>query len=275
MMSHMQPSLAKASETRNSGRMKGFVSIVSSGPGDPELLTRRAADRLAGAEVVLYDDLSSGPILALAPQAELIPVGKRAGRPSPKQEAVSALMLDHALAGRRVVRLKSGDAGMFGRLEEELTALRGAGIPFEIVPGVSSVNAAAAAAGLPLTRRLTARRVQYVTGADVTGKLPQALNWAALADPGAVTVVFMGQRSFPDLAQGLVAHGLPADTPALIAYAVSQPGQVLQRGTVAELARMLRDSGPSSAPALIVYGPLAEMGDASVTALASAAGSEG
>lgn len=275
MMSHMQPSLAKASETRNSGRMKGFVSIVSSGPGDPELLTRRAADRLAGAEVVLYDDLSSGPILALAPQAELIPVGKRAGRPSPKQEAVSALMLDHALAGRRVVRLKSGDAGMFGRLEEELTALRGAGVPFEIVPGVSSVNAAAAAAGLPLTRRLTARRVQYVTGADVTGKLPQALNWAALADPGAVTVVFMGQRSFPDLAQGLVAHGLPADTPALIAYAVSQPGQVLRRGTVAELARMLRDSGPSSAPALIVYGPLAEMGDAAVTALATAAGSEG
>ena len=248
--------------------MNGFVSFVSSGPGDPELLTRRAADRLAQADVVLYDDLSSGPILALAAQAELIPVGKRAGRPSAKQDAVNALILEHAQAGRRVVRLKSGDAGMFGRLEEELAAVRGAGVAFEIVPGVSSVNAAAAEAGLPLTRRLTARRVQYLTGADVTGKLPQDLNWAALADPHAVTVIFMGQRSFPDLAAGLIAHGLPADTPALIAEAITQPGQRLRRGTVADLAETLRRDGPSAAPALIFYGPLAEISDAAVEALA-------
>ncbi len=248
--------------------MTGFVSFVSSGPGDPDLLTRRAADRLAHAEVVLYDDLSSGPILALAAQAQLIPVGKRAGRPSAKQEAVNALILEHALAGRRVVRLKSGDAGMFGRLEEELAAVRGASLPFEIVPGVSSVNAAAAAAALPLTRRLTARRVQYLTGADVTGKLPSELNWAALADPRAVTVIFMGQRSFPDLAEGLIAHGLPADTPALIAEAVAQPGQRLRRGTVAELAHALKGEGPSAAPALIFYGPLAEISGAAVQMLA-------
>lgn len=250
--------------------MSGFVSFVSSGPGDPDLLTRRAADRLAEAEVVLYDDLSSGPILALATRAVLIPVGKRAGRPSAKQDAVNALILDHAQAGRRVVRLKSGDAGMFGRLEEELAAVRGAAIPFEIVPGVSSVNAAAAAAGLPLTRRLTARRVQYLTGADVTGKLPADLNWAALADARAVTVVFMGQRSFPDMAEGLIAHGLPPDTPALIAEAVSQPGQRLRRGTVAELAAMLRRDGPSAAPALILYGPLAGISAAEVALLAEA-----
>ncbi len=245
--------------------MTGFVSFVSSGPGDPELLTRRAADRLAAAEVVLYDDLSSGPILALAAQAELIPVGKRAGRPSAKQDAVNALIVEHARAGRRVVRLKSGDAGMFGRLEEELTAMRGADIPFEIVPGVSSVNAAAAVAGLPLTRRLTARRVQYVTGADVTGKLPADLNWAALADPHAVTVVFMGQRSFPQLAAGLVAHGMPPETPALIAEAATQDTQRLRRGTIATLAETLQRDGPSAAPALIFFGPLAEINDAAVT----------
>ena len=249
--------------------MSGYVSFVSSGPGDPELLTRRAADRLARADVVLYDDLSAGPILALAAQAELIPVGKRAGRPSAKQEAVNALILEHAQAGRRVVRLKSGDSGMFGRLEEELAAVRGASLPFEIVPGVSSVNAAAAAAALPLTRRLTARRVQYVTGADVTGKLPAELNWAALADAKAVTVVFMGQRSFPDLAEGLIAHGLPPETPALIAEAVSQPGQRLRRGTVASLAQTLRGEGPSAQPALILYGPLAEISDAAVAMLDS------
>lgn len=247
--------------------MSGFVSFVSSGPGDPELLTRRAADRLARADVVLYDDLSSGPILALADKAELIPVGKRAGRPSAKQEAVNALILEHAQAGRRVVRLKSGDAGMFGRLEEELAAVRGAGLPFEIVPGVSSVNAAAAMAGLPLTRRLTARRVQYLTGADVTGRLPSDLNWAALADAKAVTVIFMGQRSFPDMADGLIAHGLPPETPALIAEAVTQEGQRLRRGTVAQLADALRHDGPSAAPALIFYGPLAGINDAVVEML--------
>ncbi|MDO5642144.1 MAG: uroporphyrinogen-III C-methyltransferase [Paracoccus sp. (in: a-proteobacteria)] len=244
--------------------MSGFVSIVSSGPGDPELLTRRAADRLARADVVLYDDLSSGPILALAVGAELIPVGKRAGRPSTKQDVVNALMLEHARKGLRVVRLKSGDAGMFGRLEEELTALRAAGIGFEIVPGVSSVNAAAAVAGLPLTRRLTARRVQFVTGADVTGRLPGDLNWSALADAHAVTVVFMGQRSFPDLARGLIAHGLPPETPALLASAVTQPGQMLRRATVAQLAAALAAEGPGTAPALIFYGPLAEISDAAL-----------
>ena len=248
--------------------MRGFVSFVSSGPGDPELLTLRAIRRLEAAEVVLHDALSAGPILDLAGKtARLVAVGKRAGRPSARQDDINRLLVEQALTGARVVRLKSGDAGMFGRLEEELAAVRGAGVAFEIVPGVSSVNAAAAEAGLPLTRRLTARRVQYLTGADVTGKLPQDLNWAALADPHAVTVIFMGQRSFPDLAAGLIAHGLPADTPALIAEAITQPGQTLRRGTVAELAETLRRDGPSPAPALIFYGPLAEISDAAVQAL--------
>ncbi|MGR3249352.1 MAG: uroporphyrinogen-III C-methyltransferase [Paracoccus sp. (in: a-proteobacteria)] len=236
----------------------GFVSLVSAGPGDPELLTLKAARRLAEAEVVLFDDLASGPVLDHAgPQAELIAVGKRAGRPSARQEVVNQLIVQHAQAGRRVVRLKSGDAGIFGRLEEELIALAEARIPFEIVPGVTSASAAAAAFGMPLTRRLTARRVQFVTGADITGQLPQDINWAALADPTVTTVVFMGQRSFPKLAEGLATHGLPGTTPALLAEAVGHPGQRLIASTVAKLAQMLQAQGPASQPGLILYGPLA------------------
>lgn len=238
--------------------MTGFVSFVSSGPGDPELLTLKAARRLAEAEVVLFDDLSAGPILShVSAGAELVAVGKRAGKPSPKQDHVSRLLVDHALTGQRVVRLKSGDSGIFGRLEEEITALREAGVPFEIVPGVPSACAAAAAAGIPLTRRLTARRVQFVTGADVTGGLPEGLNWAALADAEATTVVFMGKRTFPALAAELVARGLPPDTPALLAEAVGHPDQHLTRSTIAGLAALLAE-GKGSQPGLILYGPLAE-----------------
>ena len=238
--------------------MSGFVSFVSSGPGDPELLTLKAVDRLARADVVLFDDLSSGPVLGHArPGAELVAVGKRAGRPSARQDHVNRLLVEYAQTGVRVVRLKSGDCGLFGRLEEELVALQAAGISYEVVPGVPSACAAAAAAGIPLTRRLTARRVQFVTGADVTGDLPEALNWPALADPGATTVVFMGKRTFPLLAQGLMQAGLPADTPALLAEAVGHPEQALTRTTVAALAADLA-AERSEHPALILYGPLAE-----------------
>jgi len=239
--------------------MSGFVSFVGSGPGDPELLTLKAVDRLQKADAVLFDDLSSGPILSHArPDADLVGVGKRAGRPSPRQTHVSRLLVEYAETGQRIVRLKSGDGGLFGRLEEELIALREAGIPFEIIPGVPSACAAAAAAGIPLTRRLTARRVQFVTGHDVSGRLPTDIDVAALADPGATTVVFMGRRTFADLARTLVAAGLPADTPALLAESVSTPEQSLTRATVAELATMLDGASGANRPALILYGPLAE-----------------
>lgn len=240
--------------------MSGFVSFVSSGPGDPELLTLKAVDRLKRADAVLFDDLSSGPILSHArPGADLVGVGKRAGRPSPKQHHVSRLLVDYARDGGRVVRLKSGDCGIFGRLEEELTALREAGIAHEIVPGVPSACAAAAAAGIPLTRRLTARRVQFVTGHDVSGALPGDIDLDALADPTASTVVYMGKRTFPALAEKLMAQGLPAETPALLAEAVSTPDQALHRTSVGALAERLREA-PGPLPALILYGPLAEAG---------------
>ncbi|QUJ76340.1 uroporphyrinogen-III C-methyltransferase [Sulfitobacter albidus] len=238
--------------------MSGFVSFVSSGPGDPELLTVKAVKRLEEADVVLFDDLSSGPILSHArPDADLIGVGKRAGRPSPKQDHVSRVLVEYAQANLRVVRLKSGDSGMFGRLEEEITALRAVGVPFEIVPGVTAASAAAAAAGIPLTRRLTARRVQFITGADVTGDLPPDVNMAALADPLATTVVYMGKRTFAGLAARLIEHGLPGDTPAMLAEAVSTPAERLERYTIQSLAAHLQTL-ETSTPALIFYGPLAE-----------------
>ncbi len=240
--------------------MSGFVSFVGSGPGDPELLTLKAVDRLKRADAVLFDDLSAGPILTHARAgADLVGVGKRAGRASPRQNHVSQLLVDYALMGQRVVRLKSGDSGLFGRLEEELVALRKAGIDYEIIPGVPSAFAAAAACGIPLTRRFTARRVQFVTGHDANGVLPDDIDLNALADPNACTVIFMGKRTFPKLAATLIALGLPRDTPAVLAEAVSTPEQHLHRSTISELARRL-EAEIGDKPALILYGPLAEMG---------------
>lgn len=237
--------------------MNGFVSFVSSGPGDPELLTLKAVARLQTADAVLFDDLSSGPVLTHARDgADLVGVGKRAGRASPKQDHVSRLLVDYARSGAKVVRLKSGDCSLFGRLEEEITALQAAGIGYEIIPGVTSASAAVAAAGIPLTRRLTARRVQFVTGADVTGGLPVDLNMAALADPAATTVVYMGKRTFADLARMLIAYGLPANTPAILAEGVSTAEQQIDWFTVASLAAHL-EGATSTRPALILYGPLA------------------
>lgn len=238
--------------------MTGFVSFVGAGPGDPELLTLKAVDRLKRADAVLFDDLSAGPILTYARKgADLVGVGKRAGRPSPRQDHVSRLLVDYARTEQRVVRLKSGDSGLFGRLEEELIALRAAGIPYEIIPGVPSAVAAAAAAGIPLTRRQSARRVQFVTGHDADGKLPGDISLNALADPNAMSVIFMGKRTFPDLLARLMAHGLPPDTPAILAEDVSRPEQRITRSDVAGLAAQLA-AEPGDSAALILFGPLAE-----------------
>jgi uroporphyrin-III C-methyltransferase len=237
--------------------MSGFVSFVSAGPGDPELLTLKAVSRLSAADVVLYDDLAAGAILDHARKgATLVSVGKRAGRPSARQEHVSRLLVDYAATGASVVRLKSGDAGVFGRLEEEAEALRAAGVGYEIIPGVTAACAAAAATGIPLTRRHTARRLQFITGADVTGELPEDLHWAALADPHAMTAVYMGKKTFPQLAAKLIAEGLSADTPALLAESLGQADQRLVRTTIKQLAEQLAQE-KITATAVILYGALA------------------
>ena len=237
--------------------MTGFVSFVSAGPGDPELLTLKAVARLGAADVVLYDDLASGAVLDhVRKGANLVSVGKRAGKPSAKQEHVSRLLVDYAATGASVVRLKSGDAGIFGRLEEELDALNAAGIAYEIIPGVTAACAAAAVSAIPLTRRHTARRVQFVTGADVTGELPDDLNWAALADPHALTALYMGKRTFPALAARLIAQGMPPDAPALLAESVGHADQRLVRTTIAGLVAQLAQENVT-ATAVILYGALA------------------
>jgi uroporphyrin-III C-methyltransferase len=177
--------------------MTGFVCFVSSGAGDPELLTLKAVARLQAADAVLFDDLSSGPILEhVRTGTDLVSVGKRAGRVSSRRQHVSRLLVDYATTHAKVVPLKSGDAGIFGRLEEEIEALLAAGIGYEIMPGVTSACAAAARAGTPLTQLLKSRRVQFVTGHDVTGALTDELNVVALADPSATTAVLMGKRPF-------------------------------------------------------------------------------
>ncbi|MCA6116787.1 uroporphyrinogen-III C-methyltransferase [Bradyrhizobium sp. WSM 1738] len=238
--------------------MSGFVSFVSAGPGDPELLTLKAAARLRAADVVLDDDLASGAILDYARAgANLVAVGKRVGRPSAKQEHLNRLLIDYAAANARVVRLKSGDAGIFGRLEEEIEALRAAGIDYEIIPGVTSACVAAARASIPLTRRRTSRRVQFVTGADVTGRLPANLNWAALADPESTTAVYMGKRTFPALAAKLIEHGMAPDTPALFAESLGRAEEQIVRTTIAQLAEQLAQATAATTAAVILFGALA------------------
>src|ERR1700744_3093473 len=202
----------------------GSIALRGGGPGDVDLLTLRAAERLRAADVVLYDDLAGDEILSFArADAELVAVGKRAGHPSPRQQEVSRLMIDYARLGKRVVRVKSGAPSIFARADEEISAAREAGIPIEIVPGITTATAAAAYLGTSLTKRLVARRVQMVTGHDVDGKLPTDLDIAALADPGATTCVFMGKATFAALAEKLIAHGLSPETPAAVVESLGTP----------------------------------------------------
>jgi uroporphyrin-III C-methyltransferase len=234
----------------------GKVTFVSAGPGDPELLTVKAVKRIEAADAILFDDLAAGPILGHArPDADLVGTGKRAGRVSPRQDHVNQLLIDYAKGCAEVVRLKSGDASLFGRLEEEIKAVNRAGIPFEIIPGVTAPAAAAAAAGIPLSRRLTARRVQFITGHDTTGDLPNDLNIAALADPTAMTAVYMGKRTFGRLARRLLDAGLASSTPVLIAESVSTQSGHNVRTTLEEVEKTL-ELEIGDGPAIILYGPL-------------------
>ena len=243
--------------------MNGFVSFVGSGPGDPELLTLKAVKRLENAEIILFDDLSAGKILDYANKdADLISVGKRAGLSSPNQSEVSQLLVDYAKTKARIVRLKSGDSGLFGRLEEEIIALTKENITYEIIPGISSALAAAASIGIPLTRRMHSRRVQFITGHDVKGNLPNDLNLSALTDPTATTAVFMGTRTFVELAKKLLLFGLPKNTPVIYAESVSTPTENIIRATIEELIYILqKKTHLSKLPAIIIYGALMDLSD--------------
>ena len=192
----------------------GFVSLVGAGPGDPQLLTLRGLDCLREAEVVVYDRLVHPSLLEHAPaDAERIDAGKEAGRHTLSQSSIERLLIANARAGKRVVRLKGGDPFIFGRGGEEAQALAAAGVPFAIVPGVTSAIAVPAYAGIPLTHREHASSVAFVTGHEDPGKPSSHLDWQRLARGVDTLVCLMGVRQLPEMARQLVRHGRPASTP--------------------------------------------------------------
>jgi uroporphyrin-III C-methyltransferase/precorrin-2 dehydrogenase/sirohydrochlorin ferrochelatase len=238
-------------EKRDEGRELpgvGRVALVGAGPGDPDLLTVKAVRLIASADVVLHDDLVAPAVLELAqPGAEVVNVGKRCGMKAIAQEEINALLVEHARAGRSVVRLKSGDPLLFGRAAEEMAALTEAGVPFEIVPGVSAAFAAAAAIGCSLTHRDWASNVIFSTGHHA-----QSHNRAALpALENATRVVYMPGRDMTLLAEEWRAEGLPADLPCAVVSRAAQPDQTVIHTTLGELGPA---AASAQAPSLLLAG---------------------
>ncbi len=240
-----------ASSLPSTGRRVGTVHLVGAGPGDPELLTLRAARLIGSAELIVHDGLVADEILALAsPEAQLISVAKQRSRHSMPQDQINALLVREALGGRNVVRLKGGDPFIFGRGGEEQDACRAAGVPVDVVPGISAAVGCAAEAGLPLTHRGLSSAVTFVAG-QCKGLSDQ--NWAGLAGHDRTLVIYMGVATASDIAEKLIADGI---TPAM-------PVAVLEKGTrtdsrtlisnLADLGRLVAEERVQS-PALIIVG---------------------
>ena len=237
--------------------MTGSVALVGGGPGDPELLTVRAARLIGEAEVIVHDALVSSDVLAMAsPTAELIDVGKRPGQ-GVAQEETNALLVRLVGEGKRVVRLKGGDPFVFGRGGEEATTLAEAGITCEVVPGITSAVAAPAAAGIPVTYRGLSAHFTVVTGHRQRGETP--VNWRALGEGGGTLVVLMGVAHRGEIADELMAGGLPGDTPVAAIRRASTPEQSVARCRLDALIDLDIDS-----PATLVIGAVAAL---DVTAL--------
>ena len=232
--------------------MEVSVWLVGAGPGDPDLLTVKAARLLAAADVVVHDALVGDGVLALVPAStELIDVGKRPGRPIP-QELISTLLVTLARDGKRVVRLKGGDPFVFGRGGEEAQALLDAGIPFEVVPGITSAVAAPAAAGVPVTHRGVAASFTVVTGHRPAGE--PDIDWRALAGVGGTVVVLMGVSQRATIAAELTAGGLDPATPVAAVQSATTGDQVTVRCRLDELA-----DAPVRSPAVLVIGAVAAL----------------
>jgi len=241
----------------------GKVWLVGAGPGDPELLTLKAARVLAGAEVVVHDRLVPQAVLDLAPaMARRIYVGKRKSRHSAPQDDINTLLVALALEGLKVVRLKGGDPFVFGRGGEEMLACRDAGVPCEVVPGVSAALAAAAAAGAPLTHRGLAQAVTLVTGhaAPAGGDdwSEPDLDWPVLARPNHTVVVYMGVSTAPAIAQRLTGAGRAPQTPALIVENASRPDE---RRLLTTLAGLPEAAAGVAGPAVLIIGEVAALAD--------------
>ena len=237
------------------------VHLIGAGPGDPGLLTVKGAQALASAAVVVYDRLLSPALLDLAPPAaRRIFVGKERGRQALTQSEINALLIDEAQAGNRVVRLKGGDPFVFGRGGEEAIALARAGIPYAIVPGVTSAVAAAAYAGIPVTHRGLSTSVTIVTGSEDPSKGDTATNWPALAQSGGTIVVLMGWAALPGIAAVLQDNGMPPGTPVALVQWGTWPRQRVVAGTLADIAERGHDAG-IAAPVIAVIGAVAGLRD--------------
>jgi uroporphyrin-III C-methyltransferase/precorrin-2 dehydrogenase/sirohydrochlorin ferrochelatase len=235
-------------------RDAGHVSLVGGGTGDPDLLTLKALKALAAAEVVLHDQLVSADVLVLAPAtAQRIDVGKKGYDRACKQADINDLMVAFARAGRRVVRLKAGDPLMFGRLEEEIVALETSGISFDVVPGISAAQGAAASLGVPLTRRRGARRFQAITGHADHGRLPEDFDWAGLADAKANTAVYMPKATIADLCRELMLRGLPGAHPATAVFNATRRDEVVLSADLATLPQCIA-AAEEKGPCIILIG---------------------
>lgn len=233
--------------------MSGSVSLIGAGPGDPELLTRRAAARLRRADLVLFDALVDGRVLRLARRAEQVFVGKRVGQRAIAQGTIHALMIDAAQRGRYVVRLKGGDPLVFGRGGEEALALQAAGVPFEIIPGISSATAAPAAAGIPATHRGFASGFVVISGHS--GQSVSTM-LAAIAPNMVTLIVLMGLQGRHTLTADLLARGWRADLPAAVVLNAWCTGQHVWRGVLAQMPQAIVQTG---APGTIVIGETAAL----------------
>ena len=237
--------------------MTGKVYLIGAGPGDPELLTVKAARLLRNADAVLHDDLVSQEILSLIPaSAKTINVGKRCGTKSIRQEEINFLMIALASADSQVVRLKSGDPMIFGRAGEEIQALRSAGVAYEVVPGITSALGAAASVEIPLTDRRSASAVVFMTGHLASGKEQE--DWSRLANSGATLVLYMPGNQYQETSARLTDAGVSPETSCVLISRASTPQQKVYRTTIQELA----ESPRLPAPVLLVVGDVVRYANA-------------
>lgn len=230
----------------------GQVWLVGAGPGDPDLLTRKAERLLAEADIVFYDALVGEGVLELAGDAQMVSVGKRSGRHSKGQEQINDMLVAAALDGKKVVRLKGGDPSIFGRSAEEMDSLAAFGITVRICPGITSASAAAASGLASLTLRGLARKLTFVTAHARAGEKLE-LDWKGLAEADATLAIYMGRSAAGEIARELVVAGRSADTPVMVAVNVSRPDERILRGRLGALGFLVRTIS-EDAPTLLLIG---------------------
>ncbi|HWI39884.1 MAG TPA: uroporphyrinogen-III C-methyltransferase [Verrucomicrobiae bacterium] len=238
---------------------KGFVSLIGAGPGDPGLLTLKGRDCIASADVVIYDYLANQALLRFAsPGAELIYAGKVGGQHNREQRQINELIVAKALEGKKVARLKGGDPFIFGRGGEECEALLDAGIPYEVVPGVTAGIGAAAYAGIPLTHRDVTTSVAFVTGHEHPGKDESEIDWEKLSLGSGTVVFYMGVRNLPTIVENLMAHGRSPKTPVALVRWGTRPEQEVLSGTLSDIVDKVRKHG-FKAPAVTIVGEVVRL----------------